>query len=99
VGMSAHGEAGFLTKFGDALAILLIVVVNAVLGFVQESRAEAALDALKSMTAPTARVRRNGAVNVVNAYDLVPGDVLELEAGDFVPADARLLQTIDLAAE
>jgi Ca2+-transporting ATPase len=99
VGVSAHDETGFLTKFGDAIAILLIVIVNAVLGFVQESRAEAALDALKSMTAPTARVRRNGDVTVVNAADLVPGDMLELEAGDFIPADARLLQTIDFGAE
>ena len=65
----------------------------------QENRAEAALEALKGMTAPTARVRRDGQVSVVTAVDLVPGDVLEIEAGDFVPADARLLQTIDLAAE
>jgi Ca2+-transporting ATPase len=99
VGVSAQGEESFLSKFGDAIAILLIVIVNAVLGFVQESRAEAALDALKSMTAPTARVRRSGEVTVINAYDIVPGDMLEIEAGDFVPADARLLQTIDFAAE
>jgi len=99
VGLSEGAEQGFLTKFGDAIAILLIVVVNAVLGFVQESRAEAALEALKSMTAPTARVRRNGDVSIVNAYELVPGDMLEMEAGDFVPADARLLQTIDFTAE
>jgi Ca2+-transporting ATPase len=99
VGLSNGGEQGFLTKFGDAIAILLIVIVNAVLGFVQESRAEAALESLKSMTAPTARVRRNSEVSVVNASDLVPGDMLEMEAGDFVPADARLMQTIDFAAE
>src|SRR5262249_37073753 len=98
VGVTNGGGAqGFLTRVGDAIAILLIVIINAVLGFVQESRAEAALEALKSMTAPTARVRRNGAVTVVNAADLVPGDMLEMEAGDFVPADARLLQTIDFA--
>jgi Ca2+-transporting ATPase len=99
VGLSNASDQGFLTNFGDALAILLIVVLNAGLGFVQESRAEAALEALKGMTAPTARVRRDGEVSVVNAYDLVPGDVLEMEAGDFVPADARLMQTIDFAAE
>ena len=99
VGVSNAEGHGFLTNFGDAIAILLIVVVNAVLGFVQESRAEAALEALKGMTAPTARVRRNGDVSIVNAYELVPGDVLEMEAGDFVPADARLMQTIDFTAE
>ena len=99
VGLTSGGEHGFLSKFGDAMAILLIVAVNAALGFVQENRAEAALEALKGMTAPTARVRRGGQVMVANAVDLVPGDILEVEAGDFVPADARLLQTIDLAAE
>jgi Ca2+-transporting ATPase len=99
VGLTSGSQQGFLSKFGDALAILLIVAVNAALGFVQENRAEAALEALKGMTAPTARVRRGGQVIVANAVDLVPGDILEVEAGDFVPADARLLQTIDLAAE
>lgn len=99
VGVTNGGEQSFLSKFGDAMAILLIVAVNAALGFVQENRAEAALEALKGMTAPTARVRRGGLISIVNAVDLVPGDILEIEAGDFVPADARLLQTIDLAAE
>ncbi|MET0593084.1 MAG: HAD-IC family P-type ATPase, partial [Polyangiaceae bacterium] len=99
VGVTNGGEESFLTKFGDALAILLIVAVNAALGFIQENRAEAALEALKGMTAPTARVRRGGQIAVTNAADLVPGDILEFEAGDFVPADARLLQTIDLTAE
>jgi Ca2+-transporting ATPase len=99
VGITNGGGPSFLAKFGDALAILLIVIVNAALGFIQENRAEAALEALKGMTAPTARVRRDGKVVVADAADLVPGDVVEIEAGDFVPADARLLQTIDLAAE
>ena len=65
VGITSGGENSFLSKFGDALAILLIVAVNAALGFVQENRAEAALEALKGMTAPTARVRRGGQVTVV----------------------------------
>ena len=86
-------------RFGDAAAIFLIVVINAILGFVQESRAEAALDALKSMTAPNARVRRDGDITVIAAADIVPGDILEMEAGDFIASDARLLQTIDFAAE
>jgi Ca2+-transporting ATPase len=88
-----------LMRFGDATAILLIVILNAVLGFVQERRAEAALAALEKMQTPSARVRRDDRVEVIAASRVVVGDVLELQAGDAVPADARLLQTIDLAAE
>jgi Ca2+-transporting ATPase len=99
VGISEGSSQSFLVRFGDAAAIFLIVILNAILGFVQESRAEAALDALKGMTAPTARVRRDGDVSVIAAADIVPGDVLEMEAGDFIAADARLLQTIDFSVE
>ncbi len=81
------------------LAILLIVILNAVLGFFQERRAEAALLALEKMQTPTARVRRDDEVKMVSARRLVAGDVLELEAGDAVPADARLLQSVNLLAE
>jgi Ca2+-transporting ATPase len=96
-----HGgrEGGLLVRFGDAAAILLIVILNAFLGFYQERRAEAALDALQKMSAPNARLRRGGQVVVVPAAGVVPGDILELEAGDSVPADARLVQTIDLSTE
>jgi Ca2+-transporting ATPase len=97
-GSSRRGES-LLVRFGDATAILLIVALNALLGFVQERRAEAALDALAKMQTPNARVRRDNQVSVIAASWVVVGDVLELEAGDAVPADARLLQTIDLAAE
>ena len=96
-GASSNAEASFLVRYGDAIAIALIVVLNAVLGFYQERRAEAALDALKKMQTPNARVRRADQVKVIPAAELVPGDILELEAGDAVPADARLLQTINLA--
>ncbi|MDB4938063.1 MAG: Cation-transporting ATPase, family [Labilithrix sp.] len=96
-GASSNAGGSWLTRYGDALAIALIVVLNAVLGYYQERRAEAALDALKKMQTPNARVRRGDQVKVVPAVDVVPGDVLELEAGDAVPADARLLQTINLA--
>ena len=92
-----HGDSTWLARYGDAIAIALIVVLNAVLGFYQERRAEAALDALKKMQTPNARVRRGDQVKIIPAVELVPGDVLELEAGDAVPADARLLQTINLA--
>jgi Ca2+-transporting ATPase len=93
-----------LTLLGAAViatvtAILLIVVMNAVLGFYQERRAEAALDALEKMQTPNARVRRGNVVQIIAAVELVKGDVLELEAGDAVPADARLLQTANLFAE
>ncbi|HEX4445976.1 MAG TPA: cation-transporting P-type ATPase [Polyangiaceae bacterium] len=88
-----------LVRFGDATAILLIVAINAVLGFVQERRAEAALAALETMQVPNARVRRGDALQTVSSTLLVAGDILELEAGDAVPADARLLQTIGLFAE
>ena len=80
----------------DPVVIVAIVVLNAVLGVVQESRAEAALQALKNLSAPNARVRRDGQVTVVPAAELVPGDILELEAGDLVPADSRLIETYSL---
>jgi Ca2+-transporting ATPase len=99
--LNGAGNSGetFLTRWGDAISIVLIVVLNAVLGYTQERRAEAALDALKKMQSPSARVRRGNDVSVVPAAELVAGDVLELEAGDAIPADARLLQAIDLAVE
>src|SRR4051794_17208687 len=99
VGITSGAEMGLLARFGDAIAILLIVILNAVLGFYQERRAEAALDALQKLSAPNARLRRGGKLVVVPAAEVVPGDILELEAGDSVAADARLVQTIDLTAE
>jgi Ca2+-transporting ATPase len=86
-------------RFGDAFAILVIVTMNALLGFFQERRAEAALDALQKMQTPHARVRRDEQVVTIRAADLVVGDILELVAGDAVPADARVLQALDLATE
>ncbi|MCD9007106.1 HAD-IC family P-type ATPase [Luteimonas sp. XNQY3] len=76
----------------DAAVIVAVVTVNAIVGYVQEGRAEQALSALHSMLAPSARVLRDGARVQVEVADLVPGDVLLLEAGDRVPADARLLR-------
>jgi Ca2+-transporting ATPase len=99
VGATSGTEQSFLTRFGDAIAILLIVVLNAFLGFYQERKAEAALEALARMAAPSARVRRDGEVQQIAAEDVVPGDVLELEAGDAVPADARLIHAFDLSVE
>jgi Ca2+-transporting ATPase len=99
VGITSSHDVGFLGRFGDAIAILLIVVINAFLGFYQERRAEAALDALQKLSAPNARLRRGGKILVVPAESVVPGDTLELEAGDSVAADARLVQTIDFSTE
>lgn len=79
--------------------ILLIVVLNAIMGVIQESKAEKALDALKNMSAPHARVIRNGVEKIINASELVPGDIILLEAGDFVPADARLIKSTSLKSE
>ncbi len=86
-------------EFFEPGLILLIVILNAVMGMLQESKAEKALDALKSMSAPHARVLRDGKEQVIDAALLVPGDVLKLEAGDFVPADARLLHSVSLKSE
>ncbi len=79
--------------------ILLIVILNAIMGVMQESKAEKALDALKNMSAPHARVIRDGVEKVIDAAELVPGDIIKLEAGDFVPADARLLHSASLKSE
>ncbi len=79
--------------------ILLIVVLNAVMGALQESKAEKALDALKSMSAPHARVIRDGVERIIDAAELVVGDIIHLEAGDFVPADARLIHSAGLKSE
>ena len=90
---------GNAEEFFEPVLILLIVVMNAVMGVMQESRAEKALDALKGLSAPHARVIRDGKEQVIDAAELVPGDVIRLEAGDFVPADARLIQSAGLKSE
>ena len=90
---------GETKEFFEPLLILVIVVLNAALGVFQESRAERALEALKNLAAPHARVIREGQEQVVDASELVPGDVIRLEAGDFVPADARLIRSVSLKAE
>ena len=83
----------------EPLLIVLIVLLNAIMGVYQEGKAEKALDALKNMSAPHARVIRNGEEKVIDAADLVPGDIIRLEAGDFVPADARLIHSAGLKSE
>lgn len=88
--------AGALGENVDALAILAIVVLNAAIGFYQEFKAETSIAALRRMTAPQAKVRRDGRVGAIPAAGIVTGDILELEAGDVVAADARLLAAASL---
>jgi len=88
--------SGLLGELIDAVAILVIVVLNALLGFVQEYRAERAIQALRQMTAPTARVLRDGTEHTIPAREVVPGDVLILQPGDLIAADARLIETRSL---
>jgi Ca2+-transporting ATPase len=88
--------SGVLGDVVDTIAILAIVVLNAVIGFYQEFNAEQSIAALKKMTAPQAKVRRDGTVTSIPASGIVVGDILALEAGDLVPADARLLTAASL---
>jgi magnesium-transporting ATPase (P-type) len=86
-------------KFFESLLILLIVILNAVMGVLQKSKAEKALDALQNMSAPHARVIRDEKEQLIGASQLVPGDIIRLETGDFVLADVRLLQSVSLKSE
>ena len=89
----------FLGEYVEAGAIMAIVVLNAVLGVVQESKAEEALAALQKMAAPEAKVVRNGHVLTIPARSLVPGDLVILETGNYVPADMRLVEAVNLRIE
>ena len=91
--------SAFLGDFKDSIAILAIVIVNAILGFRQEYRAEQAMAALKKMAVPTVKVRREGHVHEISARELVPGDIVLLETGNLVPADCRLLESTNLRVE
>ena len=90
---------GNAKEFFEPALILVIVILNAVLGVMQESKAEKALDALKNLSAPHAKVIRDGVERIMDAAELVPGDIIRLEAGDYVPADARLLKSASLKCE
>ena len=96
-GMSIyHYLSGHKADWIEPIAIVIIVILNAMLGVIQESKAEAALEALKKMSAPLARVLRDGQEMSVSSAELVPGDIVILEAGDFVPADCRLIHSASL---
>jgi len=91
--------SGFIGEPVDTIAILVIVLLNAVIGAVQEFRAERAVAALRQMSAPDAQVLRDGGLVTVPSVELVPGDIVQLEAGNIVPADLRLLESEELQAD
>ena len=99
IGWSEFNRTGNTTEFIDAIAIMTIVILNAILGVVQEGRAEEALAALKKMAAPNARVLRDGHTQTVPSRELVPGDLVILETGNYIPADVRLVESVNLRIE
>ena len=97
--MGAAVLAGLIGDLKDAIVIGVVLLINATIGFVMENRAERSLEALRTMLSPTARVRRDGGVQLVDAEDVVPGDVVLLDAGDRLPADGRLLVAESVEAD
>ena len=96
--IEAGGKPG-IRDFMDVIVILIVVIINSILSLIQESKAEAAMDALTQMTAATSKIMRDGKVTVIKSEDAVVGDVVVLEAGDSVPADCRILEAHSLKAE
>ena len=97
--LSATFVSGLLGHTLEAVVITVIVLFAVLLGFIQEYRAERAIEALRSMAAPVARVLRGALETVVQARELVPGDVVLLRAGDRIPADARLIHVVNLGID
>lgn len=95
----AAAVAGALGEWVDSATIVVIVILNAILGFVQEARAEKSLEALKKLAIPLAKVLRAGEVKIIPSREIVPGDIIFLETGDLVPADARLYHSFSLQIE
>lgn len=91
--------SGFMGEISDAVIIAVVIILNAVIGIIQESKAEKALDALKKMSTPKAVVKRDGELKEIASEELVPGDVVILDAGRYVPCDLRLVETANLQIE
>lgn len=91
--------SGLTGEITDSLIILVVVILNAILSVIQENKAEKALEALKKMSSPYARVKRDGMIKEIKSEDLVPGDIVIIEAGNLVPADLRLLESYSLQVE
>lgn len=97
--LSAALISGIMGDWKDTSIILLIVIINAVIGFIQEYRAEKAIEALRSMTAPFSSVLRSGLIKIIPSSELVPGDIVLLEAGQIVPSDMRLIEVHNLKVQ
>ena len=96
--LEAGGKPG-IKDFADVLVILVVVIINTIMGLVQESKAEAAMEALMQMTAATSHILRDGKIVTVKSEDIVVGDIVVLEAGDAVPADCRVLESFSMKVE
>jgi Ca2+-transporting ATPase len=97
--LAATVVSGLLGEIADSITILSILIINAILGFIQESRAERSMESLRSLTAPEARVMREGIEQRIPAAEVVPGDIVLLEAGDRIPADIRWIQAVNIEVE
>src|SRR5690554_6860245 len=97
--ISAAAVSVFVGEVKDAIVIMAIVIVNALLGIYQEGKAEKALEALKKMASPTAKVIRDGHAEEIPSSNIVPGDIVILDAGDIIPADIRLIESSNLKVE
>ena len=95
------GIVGYLEegKITDSIIILVVVVVNAIIGVAQESKAEKSLEALQKLSSHSAKVIRNGQMDVIASRELVPGDIVVLDTGDFVPADLRIIEAVNLKSQ
>ena len=91
--------SAFLGEISDALIILLVIIINAVIGVIQESKEEKALDALKELSTPKALVKRDGSLKEILSEDIVPGDIVIIDAGRYIPGDLRLIDTANLKIE
>ena len=96
--LEAKGTPKF-SDFADVFVILVVVIINTIMSLVQESKAEAAMDALMEMTAATSKIMRDGEIKVIKSEDAVVGDIVILEAGDAVPADCRILESHSMKVE